>query len=117
MMFSPRLLRPEERALVAEWLASAGDVASAYVSSRQGDDPATYRRIVVTVEKDEEPSYLIGTAEDAGLWIVQPYQPQQRIVAFGSLRGALNSIRRVLPGSRTDDAAEMLARWKRLISR
>jgi hypothetical protein len=116
-MFPPRLLRPEERALVAEWLAAAGDVASAYVSCRQGDDPATYRKIVIKVEKDEEPSYVISTAEDAGLWIVQPYQPQQRMIGFGSLRDALNSIRRVLPDTRKDAAAEALARWRRLISR
>ena len=33
-----RLLAPDERTLVAEWLAGAGDIAEAYVSDRRGDD-------------------------------------------------------------------------------
>ncbi len=116
-MFPPRLLRPEERALVAEWLAAAEDVALAYVSSRQSDDPGTYRRIVIKIEEDEEPSYIVSKAEDAGVWLVQPYQPQRRIIVFGSLRGALNSIRPVLASPQTDAASKTLARWQRLISR
>jgi hypothetical protein len=43
--FPARPLMPEECALVAEWLASAGDIAATYVSSRRGDDPAHYRRL------------------------------------------------------------------------
>src|ERR1019366_6907499 len=35
-MSPPRLLRPDERALVADWLAAAGDISLAYVSSRSG---------------------------------------------------------------------------------
>jgi hypothetical protein len=31
-----RLLAPDERTLVAEWLAGAGDIAEAYVSNRRG---------------------------------------------------------------------------------
>ena len=38
--FPARLLTPDEHALLAEWLSAAGDIASAYVSNRRGDDPA-----------------------------------------------------------------------------
>ena len=41
-----RLLTPDERALVAEWIAGAGDIPEAYVSNRRVDDPALYHRIV-----------------------------------------------------------------------
>ena len=48
-----RLLTPDERALVAEWIASAGDIAEAYVSSRRGDDPALYHRIVIVTKPED----------------------------------------------------------------
>ena len=47
--FPPRPLNPDERALVDTWLAATCNVASAYVSERRSDDPALYRRIVVTI--------------------------------------------------------------------
>ena len=34
-----RPLTPAEHAIVTEWLAAAGDIASAYVSDRRSDDP------------------------------------------------------------------------------
>ena len=39
-----RLLAPDERTLVAEWLSSAGDITEAYVSDRRDDDPALYQQ-------------------------------------------------------------------------
>ena len=50
--FPPRPLNPDERALVDTWLSATCDVASAYVSERRSDDPALYRRIVVTLGPD-----------------------------------------------------------------
>jgi hypothetical protein len=96
-MFPARLLRPEERALVAAWLAAAGDVSLAYVSSRRGDDRKLYRRIVITVEDDEEPSYLINAPKGTNLWVVHPHRPEEQVFHFNSLREALNFIRPVLP--------------------
>ena len=45
--FPARPLTPDERALVAEWLNSVGDVAATFVSSRRTDDAAYYRRIII----------------------------------------------------------------------
>ena len=95
-MIPPRLLRPDEKELVAEWLASAGDVASAYVSARRSDDPALYRRIVITLEGDGEPSYLIDTPAETGYWVVVQCRPYPDVHRFDSLREALNFVRPVL---------------------
>jgi hypothetical protein len=96
-MFPPRLPRPDERALLADWLAAAGDISLAYVSSRKGDGPAIYRRIVITVDEDEEPSYLINARMGTNVWIVDSYHREYEALPFASLREALNSIRPVLP--------------------
>ena len=92
-----RLLRPEERALVAEWLAAAGDVSLAYVSSRKGDGQKLFRRIVITIDEDEEPSYIINAPQGTPLWAVHSYPYEQNVLHYCSLREALNSIRKVLP--------------------
>src|SRR5208282_3924650 len=96
-MLPLRHLRPEERALLAEWLAAAGDVSLAYVGSRSGDDPTIFQRIVIIAERGEEPSYLIDTPKGTNIWVVHPYCREQGVLLFGSLREALNSIRPVLP--------------------
>ena len=95
--YPPRLLRPDERALVAEWLAAAGDVSSAYVSQRQSDHPAIYRRVVITERDGGGPSYLIDTPVNSDYWIVIRVCPEPEAHSFPSLRAALNSIRLVLP--------------------
>jgi hypothetical protein len=100
-----RPLRPDERELFAEWLAAAGDVASAYVSSRSGDDPTIYRRIVITVKGGGEPSYLIDSPAGTDLWIVVQCLPELDAHKFGTLREALNFVRPVLRQS-TDPAIE-----------
>jgi hypothetical protein len=68
--FPARLLTPGEHALVAEWLAVAGDISSAYVSDRRADDPAYYRRIVVINNPADGPSHLVSAAAGRDIWIV-----------------------------------------------
>lgn len=96
-VFPPRLLRPEERQLLAEWLAAAGDIASAYVSSRKNDDPEVRRRIVISAAGNDEPTYFIDTPAGTDLWIVIQIQPDMEAYEFRSLREALNFVRPVLP--------------------
>ena len=92
-MFPSRPLRPDERKLVEEWLASAGDVVSAYISQRRTDDPATYRQIVITIGGDGEPSYFIDTPNGTNYWIVAQSLPFPDVHQFDSLREALNFVR------------------------
>ena len=95
--FPPRPLSPDERALVAEWPAATCDVASAYVSERRGDDPSTYRRIVITLGPGRDPSFLIQAPSGISCWLLYSTQPNADVRRFETLRAALNTIRRVFP--------------------
>ena len=93
--FPARPLTPDERAVVADWLASVGDIAATYVSSRRGDDPAHYRRIVIVTKPDEGPSHFVHAPSGRDIWIVFSLGRRTRIRRFSTLRAALNSIRPV----------------------
>jgi hypothetical protein len=94
--FPPRPLSPEEHALVASWLAATCGAVSGYVCERRSDDPAHYRRIVVTVVPDVGPSYLIHAPTGMSCWLVTQTAPGSDVRRFDSLRAALDSIRPVL---------------------
>jgi hypothetical protein len=96
LRFPARLPTPDEQALVAEWLAHAGDIAAAYVSNRRGDDPAQYRRIVIVAKPDEGPSHLVHAPSGRKEWIVFSLGRKSQIQSFPNLRDALNYIRPVL---------------------
>ena len=99
--FPARPLTPDERAVLAEWLATAGDIALAYVSGRQGDDPALKHRIVVVSEVGGDPSHLVFAAAGRDIWIVLAKGQRRRIGRYKTLRAALNAIRPVLVGGGT----------------
>lgn len=94
--FPARPLTPDERALLAEWLAAAGDIAKAYVSNRREDDPVLYRRIVIIAKPDEGPSHLVHAPSGRDIWIVFSLGRRVGLQRFNTLRAALNSIRPVL---------------------
>ena len=81
-------------------VAQAADISGAYVSGRKTDDPALYRRIVITDGSDGEPTHLIHCPERLRLWIKMTLGPNQRVEMFDTLQAALNSIRRVLSDGR-----------------
>jgi hypothetical protein len=91
-----RLLTLDENSLVAEWLSMAGDVASAYVSNRCGDDPALYHCVVIVTKLDDGPSHFIYTPSGQDVWIVFSFEQRKKAQRFPTLRAALNSIRPVL---------------------
>jgi len=96
----PRPPAAAECMLVEEWLASTGDIASAYVSRRRNDDPALFWRIVVTINPDEGPAHIIHAPAGRDFWIVLTLRPVPTQRKHRTLFSALNSIRRVLPRSR-----------------
>ena len=82
--FPARALQPVERAVVAEWLANAGDVAAAYVSNRRSDDPAHYRRIVIVTKPDDGPSHLIHAPAKHSIWVLFSLSPETEFRTFPS---------------------------------
>ena len=92
----PRPLRPDERELVAEWLAVAGDVSSAFVSERRTDDPAIYRRIAISVDGNSAFTHLIHTPLHNDVWVVPDVRFKPEVHRFESLWEALNFIRPVI---------------------
>ena len=98
LTFPPRELSPFERELVSVWLALASDVPLAYVSVRRSDDPALYRRVVVSEASHGRPTHLLHRPGELNLWIKTTIGPPRIFETFPTLRAALNSIRPVLPG-------------------
>ena len=92
----PRPLRPDERALLGDWLSAAGDIASAFFSERRADDPALYRRIVIYEDENAGPSYLIHAPLSVDTWVTMNVGHAAEARSFATLREALNSIRPVL---------------------
>jgi hypothetical protein len=82
--------------VVVDWLAAAGDIASAYVSDRHSDDPAMYRCVVVVMQPGDGPSHLVHAPSDQGIWIVFTLGKGSNVQHFSTLPAALNSIRPVI---------------------
>lgn len=101
LTFPPRRLAPDERAVLNAWLAATCDVASAYVSERRSDDPAQYRRIVVTVGPTRKPSHLVHAPSGLNCWLVTTLGEGGGVLQYDSLRAALNSIRQVFTADHT----------------
>lgn len=95
--FPARPPTPEERALLSEWLAAAGDIRLAYVSSRQSDDPALRHKIIVMAEIGSAPSHIVHAPAGRKIWMVFARGDRDtRVRRFKSLQTALNSIRPLL---------------------
>lgn len=94
--FPARPPTPDERAVLAEWLAAAGDVALAFVSSRQNDDPTLKHRIVIISPDSGEPSHFVFAPAGRDIWIVLAKGQRTKLRRYKTLRAALNSIRPVL---------------------
>ncbi|HET6234718.1 MAG TPA: hypothetical protein VFE41_07105 [Acetobacteraceae bacterium] len=93
--FPARPLRPDERELVAEWLAAAGNDSSAYVSDRRTDEPAIYRRIAISADGDGAFTHLIHAPFHSNVWMVLHVRHKPEIHHFESLQDALNFVRPV----------------------
>jgi hypothetical protein len=91
-----RVLTLAERALVAEWIACAGDIGEAYVSGRRDDDPALRNRVVIVTRPEDGPTHLYHAPVRRGIWIVLSLGNRTKIQRFSTLRAALNSVRPVL---------------------
>ena len=100
--FPARLLTPDERALLADWLATAGDIASAYVSKRHCDDKDLRHRILINTDSHGTPSHIVYAASGRDIWVVLTSGRRTKIQRFRSLQAALNSIRPILVNAATE---------------
>ncbi len=105
--FPARALEPDERALVAEWLAAATDVVSAFVSERRTDDPTISRRIAISEVGNGAFTYLIHSPLRGNFWIVLDARFKPQFHRFDTLWEALNFVRPVLgpPADRGTDTS------------
>ncbi len=90
-IFPPRPLTDGERAILLGWSIAAKDF-SAFVSERRSDDPAVYRRIVISRRVDNRRLYLIHSHQNSDHWIMVSAADQEDVGHFPTLRAALNYI-------------------------
>jgi hypothetical protein len=95
-MKSARVLTLAERALVAEWIACAGDIGEAYVSGRRDDDLALRNRVVIVTKPEDGLTHLFHAPARRGIWIVLSLGSRTKVQRFRTLRAALNAVRPVL---------------------
>ena len=82
--------------MVVDWLAAAGDIASAYVSERRSDDPDLHHRVLINAGPHGGPSHIVYAASGRDIWVVLNSGQRTKIRRFRTLRTALNSIQPVL---------------------
>jgi hypothetical protein len=97
-------MTPDERALFDDWLATAGDIASAYISQRRGDDPILRNRIVLAAGVDDSPSHIVFAATGRDIWVVLQPSRRTRIQRFRTLHAVLDSLCSTSPPATSVDA-------------
>ena len=110
--FPPRPLTEAERELLLDWVETARDF-QAFVSERRSDDPAIYRRVVVSHRNTQQHLYLIHCPKDLDCWIMVSPVGGKSIGRFASLRTALEYIGPVTLASRT--AGSSAARQRSIV--
>jgi hypothetical protein len=105
--FPARRLTSDEHSIVIERLASAVDIASAYISNRRGDDPTLHHRIITAPDSHAGPSHFIHAPGGRNIWIVFSSGWRTRVRRFRTLRAAFNSIRPVLVEAGSRSAADI----------
>jgi|ERR1700733_7085833 hypothetical protein len=91
LTFPARPLTAEERKVLRSWV-SAVDGFSAFVSERRADDPAIYRRIVISGRGTKRHTYLVHAPRGLDIWIVVSAVEGEDIGRFPTLHAALDFI-------------------------
>lgn len=92
MTFPPRPLTDGEREILWAWAAESDEVF-AFVSERRSDDPAIYRRIVVTRTATGQRLYFIRPPQGHDSWLVLSAKEGEDLARCPTLRAALNFVR------------------------
>lgn len=103
-IFPPRPLTDGERAILLGWSMAAKDF-TAFVSERRSDDPAVYRRIVISRRAGNRRLYLIHSHQNSDHWIMVSAADREDVGHFPTLRAALNYISPVTISARVIDVS------------
>jgi hypothetical protein len=95
----PRSLTDEERLLLRGWNKAAAGLF-AFVSARATDDPAIYRRIVVSRLDTQRPLCLIHPSTEGAGWIMVAADTVGHFQRFPTLRAVLDHLEPVAASSR-----------------
>ena len=96
--FPPRPLTNGEREVLREWAKEVGDIL-AFVSERRNDDPAIYRRIVISRTSASQRLYLIRPPQGNDPWLVLSAIEGEDVARCPTLRAALNFVKPARGGS------------------
>jgi hypothetical protein len=98
LTFPPRPLTDWEQETLRGWL-EAVDGFTAFVSQRRRDDPAIYRRIVISRRRTKQHAYTIHAAQGVDAWIVVSVTEGEDIASFPTLRAALEFVQPLSVGT------------------
>lgn len=101
MTFPPRPLTDGEREILRVWATEADDVF-AFVSERRSDDPAIYRRIVISRTSTGQRLYHIRPPQGHDSWLVVSAVEGEDVARCPTLRAALNFIKPAGTGVQAD---------------
>jgi hypothetical protein len=97
LTFPPRPLTDWEQETLRGWV-EAIDGFTAFVAERRSDDPAIYRRIVITRRRTRQHAYTIHAPQGMDVWIVVSATESEDIGSFPTLRAALEFVQPCLSG-------------------
>jgi hypothetical protein len=98
LTFPPRPLTDWEQETLRGWL-EAVDGFTAFVSQRRRDDPAIYRRIVISRRRTKQHAYTIHAPQGVDAWIVVSVTEGEDIASFPTLRAALEFVQPLSVGT------------------
>ena len=92
---SPRSLTDDERLLLLDWIQAAQRF-TAFISERRSDEPAIYRRIVVSLRATRQHLYLLHAATEPAGWIMLTIATGEYAGRYPTLRAVLDYIEPVV---------------------
>jgi hypothetical protein len=81
----------DERLLLRDWIEAA-PAYTAFISERRTDEPAIYRRIVISLRATREHLYLVHAATEPACWVMLCIATGEYAGRFPTLRAVLDYI-------------------------
>lgn len=91
LTFPARSPTDGEREILRGWLGTTEEF-TAFVSERRGDDPAIFRKIVISRRATKQRLYFVHAPLGSDVWIVVSATEGEDIERFPTLRAALRFV-------------------------